>query len=191
MSSLVESIIQSTYKQNEEDNVELIFDKDMLTQKCKNASLSDAIEIWKKLEFKLSTLDGYGLAANQIGVPKRIGFIDYEGLIIKLLNSKIVEYGKNTILIKNECCFSFPKKSCNTVRYSYVKIEDELLGTFEASMDNDGLLPIILQHEIDHFNGKTIFDNVQLPYVREVKKQCRNSLCKCGSGKKFKFCCLN
>jgi len=29
------------------------------------------------------------------------------------------------------------------------------------------------------------------PYVREEAKVCRNALCSCGSGKKYKRCCIN
>jgi uncharacterized protein YchJ len=42
------------------------------------------------------------------------------------------------------------------------------------------------------FNGlDDNFDDKELPYVRETLKVGRNEPCPCGSGKKYKKCCLN
>jgi len=50
---------------------------------------------------------------------------------------------------------------------------------------------ICVQHEIDHLNGITIHDreNKSKPIISE-KKIGRNDPCPCGSGKKYKKCCL-
>ena len=50
---------------------------------------------------------------------------------------------------------------------------------------------ICVQHEIDHLNGLTIYDVTCDPKQKKVEnKTGRNDQCPCGSGKKYKRCCL-
>lgn len=157
---------------------------------CKNATIEEAEEIWANLKASLDLEEGFGLTANQIGVNKRVAFIQYAGKEYRLLNTKIVETGP-TVVIYNEGCLSLPGKTVNTERFHTITIEDEILGRMQLTMAKDGLLPAIFQHEIDHMNGKTIFDRKRLPIRRNGQKIGRNQLCPCGSGKKYKKCCLN
>lgn len=155
---------------------------------CENATIEEAEEIWANLEASLDSEAGFGLTANQIGVNKRVGFIRYAEKEYRLLNTKIVETGPMTV-IYNEGCLSLPGKTINTERYHTITIEDEILGRMQLTMAKDGLLPIIFQHEVDHMNGKTIFDRKRRPIRRNGSKIGRNQLCPCGSGKKYKKCC--
>jgi len=157
---------------------------------CENATINEAEEIWANLKASLNVSAGYGLTANQIGINKRVSFIKYAGKEYHLLNTRIVETGPTTI-IYNEGCLSLPRKLVNTERYHTITIEDEILGRMQLTMSKDGLLPIIFQHEIDHMNGKTILDRKRQPIRRKTPKIGRNQPCPCGSGKKYKNCCLN
>lgn len=157
---------------------------------CENATIEEAEEIWANLEASLDDKVGFGLTANQIGVNKRVGFIRYAGKDYKLLNTRIVEEGAATI-IYGEGCLSIPGKTVNTERCHTITIEDEILGRIQLTMSKDGLLPIIFQHEIDHMDGKTILDRKRQPICRNGSKIGRNQPCFCGSGKKYKKCCLN
>ena len=157
---------------------------------CENATIEEAEEIWANLEASLNPEVGFGLSANQIGINKRVGFIQYAGKKYRLLNTKIIELGPMTV-IYNEGCLSLPGKTINTERHHSIIIEDEILGRMQLTMAKDGLLPIIFQHEVDHMNGKTIFDRKRRPIRRNTPKIGRNQLCPCGSGKKYKKCCLN
>ena len=50
---------------------------------------------------------------------------------------------------------------------------------------------ICIQHEIDHLMGNTIHDRENKPKPIVTKKSIgRNEPCYCGSGKKYKRCCL-
>lgn len=160
-----------------------------ISEACKNATIEEAEEIWANLEASLDLNIGFGLTANQIGINKRVGFIQYAGKKYRLLNTKIVETGP-MIVIHGEGCLSLPGKLVNTERHHTITIEDEILGRMQLTMSKDGLLPIIFQHEIDHMNGKTIFDRKRQPIRRTSSKIGRNQLCPCGSGKKYKKCCL-
>lgn len=161
-----------------------------ISDPCENATIDEAEELWANLEASLDPEAGFGLTANQIGVNKRVGFIRYAGKEYRLLNTRIVETGPS-IVIYGEGCLSIPGKTVNTERYHTITIEDEILGRMHLTMSKDSLLPIIFQHEIDHMNGKTIFDRKRQPIRRNTSKIGRNQLCPCGSGKKYKKCCLN
>ncbi len=169
--------------------VPILIDIKDISTPCENATIEEAEEIWANLEASLNPDAGFGLTANQIGVNKRVGFIRYAGKEYRLLNTKIVETSSTTI-VYNEGCLSLPGKTINTERYHTITIEDEILGRMHLTMSKDGLLPIIFQHEVDHMNGKTIFDRKRRPIRRNTPKIGRNQLCPCGSDKKYKKCCI-
>ena len=132
---------------------------------------------------------GYGLAAVQIGIPKKIGFIRYNDKSYRLLNTKIVARRGESPLY-GEGCLSIPGKVFNTIRSNQITIEDDVLGRFVLDESTDGLLTAVFQHEVDHFEGITIRDRQRKPIVRTGPKVGRNDPCPCGSGKKFKKCCV-
>jgi uncharacterized protein YecA (UPF0149 family) len=71
------------------------------------------------------------------------------------------------------------KVSYNTIDGK--RIEDEIFSDFTAQ---------VWQHEINHLNGiaEEIVDiHFDLPIPKKIN---RNDLCPCGSGKKFKKCCM-
>jgi peptide deformylase len=160
-----------------------------LSEPCARATLVEAIPIWKTLKATLKRTGGFGISANQIGIKKAVAFIDYKGKTYELLNPTI-KYGADPLIVNDEGCLSFPKKFCNTVRYSNITIFDDNLGELTFSKETDELLPVIFQHEIDHLLGRTIFQNVRLPQRNNKENIGRNDLCPCHSGKKYKKCCL-
>lgn len=170
--------------------ISIVMGVENINAPCGNATIEEAEEIWANLKASLDPAVGFGLTANQIGINKRVGFIRYAGKEYRLLNTKIVETGPMTV-IYNEGCLSLPGKTINTERYHTITIEDEILGRMQLTMAKDGLLPIIFQHEVDHMDGKTIFDRKRQPIRRTTPKIGRNQLCPCKSGKKYKKCCLN
>ena len=132
---------------------------------------------------------GYGLAACQIGIHKKVAFIRYNGKEYRLLNTRIVDK-RNEGLMHGEGCLSIPGKTVKSRRYRSITIEDDILGKVALDESTDGLLCTIIQHEVDHFEGITILDRKQVPIKRSTIKIGRNDLCPCGSGKKYKKCCL-
>lgn len=99
---------------------------------------------------------GIGLAAQQVGVAKRVTVIDLsmgkdpkEKLTV--INPEIISSeGK---LYEEEGCLSFPDIREKVVRAAKVRIraQDENGNWFE--MDGEDLLSRCFQHEIDHLNG--------------------------------------
>jgi peptide deformylase len=154
----------------------IVKNEPFLHEPCDKATLVEAIPIWKKLRATLKRSGGFGISANQIGIKKTVAFIDYKGKTYELLNPRIVQ-GLDPLIVNDEGCLSFPKKFCNTVRYSKITIVDDNLGEITLTKDTDDLLPVIFQHEIDHLLGRTIFQNVRLPQRNKEEKIGRNSPC--------------
>ena len=99
---------------------------------------------------------GIGLAANQVGIDKRLIVVSSKHRVFKLINPEIVE-SKGSI-IATEQCLSLPGHTVETKRFKKVTVigYDEDGDDFEYNAG--GLLAVVFQHEIDHINGKTILD---------------------------------
>ncbi len=129
-----------------------------------------------------------GLAAPQIGIPKQIiVFAAPENPDLKKWRSDFTQYMDKTIWINPsyegvgdgkkedyEACFSVlemagPVKRYNKVRYSAYTITGDLVeGTAE------GFLARVIQHEVDHVNGKLFIDYVpedQLMKIDDYRKK--------------------
>tara|TARA_R110002073_G_scaffold227007_1_gene387737 strand:- start:514 stop:861 length:348 start_codon:yes stop_codon:yes gene_type:complete len=102
----------------------------------------------------LESEEGIGLAANQIGINKRVCIVHVEQPIV-LINPLIIAKKGNTLF--KEGCLSFPGDEVTTQRYSYIEvvaINHENVLTF--SREKNLLECICVQHEIDHLNGITM-----------------------------------
>lgn len=183
--------------------------KDIVALRQKSEDIISVEEAKNLIDRLLMALDktdnGVGLAAIQIGVPKRLGVIKYLDKSIVLINPTLIEAESEFVFI-NEGCLSFPGEYHDTKRYHQYIIETDVIDgdklrretqSFYYSNDNneqgnDGLIAIAVQHEMDHFNGKLFTDyNIKNePISRGVNKVGRNDPCPCGSGKKYKKCCL-
>ncbi|NLO44262.1 MAG: peptide deformylase [Candidatus Cloacimonetes bacterium] len=109
--------------------------------------------------------DGVGLAANQVGVDKRIVVIDphtadeeKEQNPIVMLNPKILERdGKQ---IGDEGCISVPYIFAPVVRdkkivYEYTDLEGKTI-----TKETEGYEAVIIQHELDHLDGIVFTDRL-------------------------------
>jgi peptide deformylase len=99
---------------------------------------------------------GIGLAAQQVGVAKRVTVIDLScgedpGEKRVFVNPEIIERAGK--LYEEEGCLSFPEIREKVVRAAHVKVraQDEFGKWFE--IDGEELLSRCLQHEIDHLDG--------------------------------------
>ena len=134
-----------------------------------------------------------GLAAVQIGIPVRLAVFktagphSAENEMVVLINPVIKD--KYDTIITSESCLSFPGEAVTTKRFNYCVVEsDELVGhEFEKrTRVFEGRLAVCAQHEIDHLDGKTMHDRI----YKASATVGRNERCICGSGKKFKHCCM-
>ena len=140
----------------------IIKDKIKLQEKCSPVSVKEGEEIGVRLLHELrQSENGIGLAANQIGINKRVCVINVKEPLV-LINPKIVETSKEQFVFP-EGCLSFPNKKVRTIRYKEITVEaDNHSGRLVFSADskeiNDAFECVCVQHEIDHLNGITMFE---------------------------------
>ena len=152
----------------------IIKDKTKLQEKCSPVSMKEGEEIGVRLLHELREAEnGIGLAANQIGINKRVCVINVKEPLV-LINPKIVEKSKEQFIFP-EGCLSFPDSKIKTTRHQDIVVEadnhDGKLSFSANSKDiNDAFECVCVQHEIDHLNGITMFDREfkQEPLVRGV-----------------------
>ena len=125
---------------------------------------------------------GVGLAAIQVGVPRRVLVVDVaeegeEPAPFCLVNPEIVTLGPE-MRVHEEGCLSIPEvrveiERPSTLTVRYVDREGQL-----SELSADGLLATALQHEINHLDGKLIIDFLSAlkrdMVVRKFKKQARS-----------------
>ena len=152
----------------------IIKDKNKLQEKCSPVSVKEGEEIGVRLLHELRDSDnGIGLAANQIGINKRVCVVNVKEPLV-LINPKIVEKSKEQFIFP-EGCLSFPDDKIKTTRHQDIVVEadnhDGKLSFSANSKDiNDAFECVCVQHEIDHLDGITMFDREfrQEPLVRGV-----------------------
>ena len=108
---------------------------------------------------------GVGLAANQVGILKRIVIIDLHSgkenqgkEQIVLINPEIVTLEGEEI--KEEGCLSLPGLYKKVKRAAYAKVKAQNLDGEEFTIEGEGLLARAFQHEIDHLNGIVFIDRL-------------------------------
>ena len=117
--------------------------------------------------------NGIGLAANQIGINKRVCVVNVKEPLV-LINPKIVERSEEQFMF-SEGCLSFPKKYVRTGRHTSVTVEtDNHEGKMVFSADskdiNDAFETACIQHEIDHLDGITMFERAMVAQPHRAPK---------------------
>jgi peptide deformylase len=118
---------------------------------------------------------GVGLAAVQVGVPKRVVTIDAtrgeeEKRPIALINPEIV-WSSEEKIAHEEGCLSIPEYLDEVQRPERVKVRFLDLEGRAQELEADGLLARVVQHEVDHINGVLFIDHLsKLKRDRVIKK---------------------
>ena len=112
---------------------------------------------------------GVGLAANQIGVQKRMFVYDQgdgDGAFV-VINPTIVETdGEWTF---QEGCLSVPGLSWEISRSNSVRLTGYDLEGNELDIETDEYEGRIFQHEMDHLNGMLLIERLDADQRREAK----------------------
>ena len=123
--------------------------------------------------------DGVGLAAPQVGLPIRLlvvgldvlaeDYPEYAGFKRAYLNAHIVETGEETVSM-DEGCLSLPGINEPVRRPKRVRVQwmDPDFTPHDEWID--GFLARVLQHEIDHLDGKVFTDKIS-PLRRQLIKK--------------------
>lgn len=118
---------------------------------------------------------GIGLAAIQIGVPRRVVTMDLskkdEEKEPRVFINPEVLWSSDDLHVHEEGCLSIPEFYEEVERPAKVRVKYLDLDGKEHELEAEGLLAICLQHEIDHTNGVLFIDHIsKLKRDRIAKK---------------------
>lgn len=106
---------------------------------------------------------GIGLAANQVGKKQQVIVVDlqrpeYEGGLLVLVNPKIIAASGE--ITYEEGCLSVPEFFSHVKRYSDITVRALDQHAKPIELNASGLLAVVLQHEIDHLEGRLFIDHL-------------------------------
>ncbi len=134
---------------------ELVHDPIFLAQKSTDATIMDLQAAMDLMETLLSYKDTcVGMAANMIGVKKRIICVNNEGIYLTMLNPEIVSSSEP--YDAEESCLSLLGGPRKTKRYGKIWVKFQTMDFKEHTQSFEGWTAQIIQHEIDHCNGVLI-----------------------------------
>ncbi len=101
---------------------------------------------------------GLGLAANQVGVVRRVAVVEVEGKLVPLVDPELVSAkGSESV---DEGCLSLPRLYGDVERPTQVVVKAKDLAGKTFKLRAEGLLARALCHELDHLNGTLFVDKV-------------------------------
>jgi peptide deformylase len=134
---------------------------------------------------------GIGLAAIQLGVARRVIVLDVPDMDLDDDSDMdpLGERGKNALAFVNpeitysegttvyeEGCLSVPGVNADVKRAANVRVEAlDRVGN-KVEIDAEGLLAIVLQHEIDHLNGILFIDRLSRLKRELVKRKLKKKI---------------
>ncbi len=154
----------------------------VLKKPCEPVGAIDG-EVIKLIDDMRQTMygaNGVGLAACQVGVPRRVIVLDVSPIdpqhtFLAVINPEIIwEEGE---VDHEEGCLSVPDYLEKVKRKEKVCVKGLSPEGKEIEIKGDGILAMALQHEIDHTNGILILDRVSRLkreiYRNKLKKEKR------------------
>ena len=158
-------------------------DNSVIKKKLKEVSVEEGRIIAQELFQILNKRgDGIGLAANQVGIDAQVAVVNVIEPLV-LINPIIEDQWEE--INYYEGCLSYPNQGIKTKRFKHIIIKTaqelggwyftgaesgkDVRGTWEREQKQNEqerriLEAVCVQHEIDHLNGKTIYD-------REFKRE--------------------
>ncbi|GGK22871.1 peptide deformylase [Salinarimonas ramus] len=155
------------------------------------AAIDDAVKaLGEEMLEAMYAARGIGLAAIQIGVPKRVVTVDigreiegeteldedgeevpkYEADPMVLVNPEILWRSEET-RVYEEGCLSIPDYTEEVERPARIRVRWQALDGSVVEREAEGLLATCIQHEVDHLDGKLFIDYLsRLKRDRVVKK---------------------
>ena len=122
----------------------------------------------------MHSVNGIGLAATQIGVAKQVAVIDIspeknEPLVIVNPTIQILDPSKTEDY--DEGCLSVPGFFEKISRPSDIKLTYQDLNGKKQEIKPEGLLTKVVQHELDHLNGRLFVDHISELKRRRIRNK--------------------
>ncbi len=139
----------------------------------------------------MQVYDGIGLAAQQVGKPIKLCLVDmrvaqrrevfnyiYDGkrpplellMPLALINPKVEFLGKKET-VREEGCLSFPEIYGEIVRPETIRVKFQDLQGIGHTLECNGLLSRVIQHEVDHLNGILFIDHMDRKSLKKIEGQ--------------------
>ena len=114
---------------------------------------------------------GIGLAAPQVGVPRRVIVVDTaregeEAKPLKLANPEIL-WRSDELATYSEGCLSLPEHYADVTRPAEIKVRYLDYQNEVRELHAKGLLATVIQHEMDHLEGTLFVDHIS-PLKRSI-----------------------
>jgi len=113
-------------------------------------------KFFDQMLFTMKYFQGIGLAAPQVGISERLIVAEVQGQVIKMANPEIISFSGSDIM--REGCLSVPDIMVNVKRPDKIAVNGLNEHGECICIQTEGLLARVLQHEIDHLNGRTIVE---------------------------------
>ena len=122
----------------------------------------------------MHSVNGIGLAATQIGIAKQVAVIDIspekdEPLVIVNPAIQILDPSKTEDY--DEGCLSVPGFFEKISRPSDIKLTYQDLNGKKQEIKPEGLLTKVVQHELDHLNGRLFVDHISELKRRRIRNK--------------------
>lgn len=113
------------------------------------------------MEETMRATHGIGLAAPQVGESIRVIIANIGEGVHVIINPKIVKKEGDQEFM--EGCLSVPGVNGPVKRPLKVKVQGLDRNGSKIELEAEGLLAVVLQHEVDHLDGKVFIDRIPDP----------------------------
>jgi peptide deformylase len=136
----------------------------------------------EEMKVTMDEENGIGLAAPQVGANIRVVICKFNPgtpneLIVSMINPKILKTSE-AMELNEEGCLSLPKQFDSIARYTALSVNYKDAKGKENILKLSGLNARIVQHEIDHIDGKLFIDHLKDDVTVELKKKISNGQAK-------------
>ena len=122
------------------------------------------VELTEAMADLMRRYNGVGLAAPQVGDDRRIVVINAPGYASdhgrRVMLNPVIESLSDDREPFEEGCLSFPRIYHDVMRPGAVRVAYQDLDGASCSLEDDGMLARIVQHEIDHLDGVLFIDHL-------------------------------
>ena len=122
----------------------------------------------------MHSVNGIGLAATQIGFAKQVAVIDIspeKNKPLVIINPEIQILDPTRTEDYDEGCLSVPGFFETISRPSDIKLSYQDLNGKEQEIKPEGLLTKVVQHELDHLNGRLFVDHISELKRRRIRNK--------------------
>lgn len=144
----------------------------ILREKCEDVVLFNTYnaQFVYNMAYTMYRRNGIGLAAPQVG--RLLNIIIIETLtLIPMINPRIVESDDKYTYSMDEGCLSVPGYYEKRSRAQRIVVEYKNVSGVEKKTEFQGMAAFLVQHEMDHLNGKVFVDDLSTLKKDRIKKK--------------------